>query len=327
MKTSIGFLSIAHLHAYSYIHVLKQTEDAEVAGIWDHDFERGEKLADQYQVPFYRDREELVKKSDGVVVTSENIYHLELVEVAARYGKPVLCEKPIAVNEEHGKKILSLAHETGIPLMTAFPCRYSPAYQQMKRYVLQGKLGRVLAVCATNRGMCPGGWFTKPELSGGGAMMDHVVHVADLLRDLLESEPISVFAQIGNNLYRQEWEDTAILHVRFANDVFATLDSSWSRPQNYKIWGDVMMNVVGEEGVIEVDLFNQGFEMYRTDPNRYSLVSFGSSLDRNLIGDFLKVVRREKDPPITGFDGLQAARVAFAAYESVRRGAPVEIVE
>ncbi|MCH8275685.1 MAG: Gfo/Idh/MocA family oxidoreductase [Armatimonadetes bacterium] len=325
MAVRIGVLSVAHMHSHGYAHGLNAHPEAELAGVWDDDNERGKKFADRYETDFFDDHEALLAQVDGVVITGENKRHAETAEWAANAGKHILCEKPLVTTEQEGERMSEAVEKAGVRLMAAFPCRYSPAFQRLKERVKDGEIGRILAVCATNHGMCPFGWFVETEKSGGGAMMDHTVHVADLLRDLLQSEPVEVYAQTGNKVYNEEWEDTAFLHVRFENGVFTTIDSSWSRPQSYKTWGDVRMNVVGEKGVIELDMFAQAFDRYANGPARHSIASYGSDLDAGLIADFVRVVQTGEEPPITFHDGLQAARIAMAGYRSAGTNEPAPL--
>lgn len=307
-------LSTAHVHAPGYARALANRKDAELVGIFDADAERGKSFASSWNTKRL-DLEEFMSVTEAVVVCSENTKHLEYIELAARAGKPILCEKPLAPTKGHAEQIRAVLRETGVMLMTAFPCPFSPAFQRLQQRVQAGEIGKVLAINATNRGSCPGGWFVDTELSGGGAMIDHVVHVTDLLRRLLGEEPSSVFAQIGNNMYGKEWDDTAHLTIDFPSGVFATLDSSWSRAAGYKTWGDVTLKVIGESGVIEVDLFGQGL-LVLTD--RYRMAGTGSDLDSLMVGEFIDAIREKRDPIISADDGLRASLVAVAGYESVK---------
>ena len=180
------------------------------------------------------------------------------------------------------------------------------------------------AVAATNRGTCPmeAGSSTR-ELSGGGAMIDHVVHVADLLRDLLGGDPARVQAQTGNNLYGRDWEDTAMVTMEWPDGIFATLDASWSRPKGYKTWGDVTMTVVGERGTIELDMFGPAIEVY--GERGYRAAAYGSDLDAAMVDAFVRACLDGAPVPTTMRDGLQAARIALAGYRSVEAGEPVAV--
>jgi predicted dehydrogenase len=313
----VGLVTCAHLHVLSYIHCLKDHPSAKVVGIWDHDPERGQAFAEKQGIPFCESYDALLEQSDAVTIVSENNLHAEHGIKAAKAGKHILCEKPLVTREEDGVAFIEAARANNVRLMTAFPCRFSPAYQSLKSRVRAGEIGALAAVCATNRGSCPGGWFIRKELSGGGAMIDHVVHVADLLQDLLGEEPSSVQAQVGNNIYGQDWEDTAMVTLQYPSGIFATLDSSWSRPKTYRTWGDVTMNVVGESGVIEMDMFGQEIHHYHRGTPTHSVASYGANLDAFMVEEFLSAIREEREPLVTGEDGLKAAKVALAAYASL----------
>ncbi len=313
------------MHAYGYGNALNQIPEAVNVGVWDSDSERSRKFAERFNTQSFDSMDLLLSNVDAVIVTSENVEHARYGIAAAKAGKSVLCEKPLVTSEEDAQSLLDAVSLFGVVLMTAFPCRFSPAFQRLKERCATGEIGAIKAVCATNRGTCPHDWFVDRAKSGGGAMIDHTVHVADLLRDLLQSEVRQVHATTGNRMYGQEWEDTAMLSLTFENGVIATLDSSWSRPSSYKTWGDVTMTVVCESGVIELDMFTQSLDAYRNESMRHGMVGWGSDLDLLLTRAFVQSVGNRSEPPVTGQDGWKAAQVALAGYESVRSGQPVSL--
>ena len=315
----VGILSVAHLHAGSYVHGLKLHSEATLVGIHhsDRDF------ADRVGADFFENSADLISQVDAVVICAENNRHADFVELAAAAGKHILCEKPVAAKQTDFARIRAAVAEAGVQFMTAFPCRVSPAYQRLKARVANGEIGEIRAICATNRGSCPMSWFVQTELSGGGAMIDHVVHVTDLLRDLLQEEPVRVQAQIGNRIYDQEWEDTAMVTMDFPSGIFATLDSSWSRPGSYKTWGDVMLTVTGTLGVIELDMFGAGLDVFRTGGTSHTVAGYGSDLDALMIDAFVQACLGRMSVPVTLEDGIRAAEVALAGYDSVKSGSAV----
>lgn len=326
MAFRLGVLSAAHVHAPSYAACCNALPTAELVGVWDDSPERGQSFASRFETQFFGELDALLDRCDGVVIASENVKHAELVEAAAAQGKHVICEKPLAVNEDQARRLLGSTRAAGVTLMTAFPCPFSPAFQTAARRVASGEIGELLALCTTNRGTCPFGWFVQPELSGGGAMIDHTVHVADLLQRVIGSVPETVYARTGHNMYGQEWEDTAMLSLRYPGGVFATLDSSWSRPSSYKTWGDVTMNFVGSKGTIEIDLFAQSVEVYRDGKPTHTLAGFGANLDLLMVSEFVNACLEGRPPLVTGEDGWNAARVAIAGYQSLETGEPVALV-
>ena len=312
MPHKIGILSIAHMHAFGYAHGLSGNPVANLVGVWDDDADRGRAFAEKFRVEFYPNREDLLAACDAVIITSENRKHVENAEAAAAAGRPILCEKPLVTTLEEAERMREIAKR--VTVMTAFPCRFSPAYQRLKARVAAGDIGRVLAIDATNHGSCPFGWFVEEDKSGGGAMMDHTVHVADLLRDLLGEDPSTVYAQTSNRIFGQSWDDTAMLHLTYPSGVFACIDASWSRPGSYKTWGDVKMAVTGEKGVIELDMFSQSFDHFPKD-GRHGLSGYGSDLDTLLVASFIQVLDGG-EPLVTVEDGISAALIALRGYES-----------
>lgn len=327
MPVRFGFLSTAHMHCWGYANGMKHNPRAELVGVWDPDRARGEKFAESFGIRVFDTPDEVCEAVDAVAITAENKRHAEYGAIAARHGKHMICEKPLVTSKEEWELLSGAASRAGVKIMTAFPCRYSPAFLRLVQRVKAGDIGKINAICATNRGSCPFGWFTETEKSGGGSLIDHVVHVADLLWVLLDEAPVKVQAQVGNNMYGQSWEDTAMLTLEYADGKFVTLDSSWSRPKSYKTWGDVTMNVVGEQGVIELDMFNQAVDVFTNTDMRHGLAGYGSDLDAGLVDDFLNCIENDTPPAISGEDGWRAVQVALAGYESVRRGGEAVAVE
>lgn len=308
-------MSVAHVHAYGLAHSVGACRDAALGGVWDDDTTRGEKAAADLATSFHADLTEFFQEVDAVVVCSENTKHADHVEAAAAAGKAILCEKPVAVTREHAERIDRAVTRAGVPFMTAFPCPYSPAFEQYMARIHDGAIGQVVGFNTTNQGTCPFGWFVEPELSGGGALVDHVVHVLDLLRRLTKSEPVWVQAFAGNGMYGQAWDDIAMVTVGFGDGTFASIDSSWSKV-GYKTWGNVKLKAVGTGGTAEADLFGQGPDLFVEGRHRH--LGGGSDLNLLMVQDFVDSVTQGRPPRATLRDGLAATAVVVAATESVR---------
>ncbi len=324
----IGILSAAHMHAVSYAQSLAAHPDVTFIGIADPDEARGRALAGSVGTAYFAAAEALLETGlDGVVVTSENVHHRALTELSAASGvRAVLCEKPLATTTEDARAMIAACAAQNVSLATAFPCRYSPAFRRLREQVLAGAIGDVLAIRGTNRGRAPSGWFTDLSLSGGGAVIDHTVHVADLNRVLLGREATDVYAEISNGFAHGDFDDTGFLTIGYEGGVFATLDTSWSRPKTYPTWGDVTMQVVGTGGVLEMDMFGQSLIHYDDRAGQVTWPYWGSGTDEGLVADFVRLASGEDAPDLaTGEDGLRALEVALAAYRSADAGQPVSI--
>ena len=324
----IGLLSFAHMHARGYATCLRQMPGVEISGIFDEDSERGQKMATQFDTPFFDSAQALLDLGlDGVIICSENAKHRPLVELAAGQTPNILCEKPIASTQADGQAIIDVCATHNTRLQLAFPVRFSPPVQRLKQNLDDNLLGEVSSAKCTNHGSMPGGWFIDQQLAGGGAVIDHTVHVIDLLRWFWNTEVTEVYAEIGDSLIHPDLgiDDSGILSFTLANGVYGTLDTSWSRPSSYPTWGDVKIELLGENGLLQVDAFNQNIAVSSNAAGKTHWHHWGSNADMGLMQDFVGMIREDREPSITGLDGLRALEVALAAYESARTGRVIKI--
>jgi len=324
----VGLMSAAHVHFDGYASLLKERRDVEVVGITDEDAERGQAAAARYGWPWVPDPEALVSKATALVITAENVRHRHYGELAARAGRAILCEKPLATTLADATALVAAAREGGARLFTALPVRGVPAVGRLRHLVASGRLGTVLAMAGTNHGQLPPGWFLQPDLSGGGALMDHVSHVADIMRWVLNDEVGTVYAQATNRLYDQAVEDCALVHMTFKRTgVVATLDPSWSRPPSFPSWGDVYLEVVGTAGVAQLDPWADHLDWYPAEPAAHRVRGYGPDMDALMVSRFLTAARGGPVAPelATGEDGCAVTAITVAAYESLRSGQPAAV--
>ena len=328
MTIKIAMSSFAHMHAHSYAACLKQIPGVELAGIADDNLARGQEVATQLGAHFFSNVESLLdEKPDGVIVCAENAKHRHLVELAAPAVPYILCEKPIATTLADAQAMIDVCAAHSARLQIAFPVRFSPPVQRLKTILDKGALGRIYSVKTTNHGSMPGGWFVDQALSGSGAVMDHTVHVIDLLRWFWNTEITEVYAEVGRDLLHPGLgiDDAGILSFKLGTGAYGTLDTSWSRPKSYPTWGDVKLEVLGERGIVRVDAFNQNLAVYSDQTGTGQWAGWGSNIDLGLIRDFVDMIATGREPFITGYDGLKALEVALAAYRSAECGEPVSL--
>ncbi len=329
MVIRLGMISFAHLHAYSYAACLQQFSDkVEVAGVFDDDPQRGKEAAQQFGAPFMESCDALLNQDiQGVVICTENVKHQQYAELAAQAGKHILCEKPISVSVANALSMIKTCEDNKVQLMIAFPCRYSAPLFRVRNIIREGKLGKILAMKGTNRGTMPGGWFINKDMAGGGAVMDHTVHVVDAWRWMLDKDPVSVYAESGQLFYEDiNIDDSGLLSLEFEGGTFATLDTSWSRPnQSFPTWGDVTMEIIGEKGSLNVDAFKQRINVYNNDAVQAEWASWADDLNTGMLRAFLNVIANHEPSPITGHDGLKAMETALGAYKSLETKAPVAL--
>lgn len=301
-KLKVGMISFAHGHAHSYLDSLRAISQVEVTGIADDNHRRVEKVIAKYELPYYEHYQDLLATDlDAVVICSENVHHAEITIAAAKAGKHVLCEKPLGVSLSEMEAMIAACKENGVQLMTAFPCRYLASVVKAKEAIEQGEIGEIVAIKGTNRGSLPSGWFLQSELSGGGALLDHTVHVMDLMNWMTQSEVKEVYAYAAT-LFNEELaiDDAGMIHVKFANGVVGVLDTSWSRNAAFPTWGDVTMTIVGTKGTLSLDAFAQKNELYSLDNGKGQWNFWGDSMDAYLVKAFVQALLNGEQVPITG---------------------------
>jgi predicted dehydrogenase len=303
----------------------------ELAGVVDDDPMRGQTLAAQNNARYLHAYEDLLaEKPDGVIICTENNRHREMVEMAASHGINVLCEKPLATTLEDARAIVDACDRAGVLLMTAFPMRFSAPLLEIKARLDNGDFGDVYCFNATNQGELPAkhrAWFVDPVLAGGGAIIDHTVHLVDIMRWFTGSEVKNVYAKSNRIFHADEVqvETGALEMLTFDNHMFATIDASWSRPPYWPTWGGLTFEMVTQRGAVLVDAFRQNLNVYRHEWQGSRWIPWGSDSNQAMVQEFAAAIRENRTPRVTGMDGLRAVEVTLAAYESDRTGQAVEM--
>lgn len=322
----IAILSFAHTHALSYVHALQSTPGIELIATdpdgasAPDDAPRGAELAAALGVRYVDSYDQaLAWKPDAVIVTAENARHRDLVIRAANAGAHVLCEKPLATTVEDAIAMRDACERAGVTLMVAYPVRFSPLFRDALAQIRSGRLGRVLGVTGINNGKLPQdrAWFTDESLSGGGALVDHVVHCADLLDELLGERAASVRAVSNRILHAQREvsvETGGLVTVQYPSGTVATIDCSWSWPMSSPTWGGVTLQIVAERGTITVSPFAKGVSGH--DVNGETWTPVGADLDSLLLEEFLAAIREGRTTQPDGDVGVRTVEIVRAAQAS-----------
>jgi len=327
VSLDVGVLSAAHVHTDGYAAELSRRTDLSFVGVTDGDERRGTTCADRHGTEYVADPDELLGRIDAGVICAPNADHRAWIERAAAAGVHVLCEKPLAPTLEAARAIVELWRESEVNVGVAMPLRFSEAATRAKRALEDGEIGRIGAISGTNRGKMPGGWFVDPEEAGGGAVMDHTVHIVDLVEHLTGRTVSEVYAEIDTRFHEIPVEDVNVLSMSLSDGTPFLLDGSWSKPESWHTWGDATVEFVGSEGALAVDTTDQSVaHTVASGPEAgVHTVSHATDTSAALIADFVASVREDRDPMTTPEEGVRAVAVVEAAYESAERGEPVAV--
>jgi predicted dehydrogenase len=193
-------------------------------------------FATQYGAPVrYASVDELARDADvdAVIIAWPNALHAPVAEAMMRAGKHVLVEKPMAMNEAEARSMAAVARDTQRQLMVGHMWRFDREAQALREVVASGALGEIVKTKGygihTHWG--PEGWFTQPELAGGGALIDMGVHAIDTVRYLLgDPEPVRVFARLGTRFGDYQVDDDGILLIEWSTGTTSLIESGWWHP-------------------------------------------------------------------------------------------------
>jgi predicted dehydrogenase len=332
VPVNVAIVGCAHRpHAWSYARALSTSESARLVAVYDEDPHLGHSVADDFAAEWTNDLQGLLASGgvDAVVVCSATARHRRHVELAAGAGCHVLCEKPIATTVEDGQAMVATCREAGVQLHVAFVSRFLPHVRAVKAALDAGTLGDVLGIRAGNRGRPPlpphyPDWITHPEESGGGALIDHSVHLTDLVRHLTGHEVRLVAAETGSLLWESGVEDCALLSLVLDNGGVAALDPSWSVPVNNPWDYDFFLHLVGTSGSVDLDDLSESVQLVGPRAgDGLRLAGFADDPDVSMIDVFCASVREgmPREPSASGEDGLRALEIALAGYASAESGA------
>jgi predicted dehydrogenase len=324
---NVAIVGCAHRpHAWSYARALSTTASARLVAVFDEDPALGHSGADDFAAPWTDDLDALVGSEDldAVIVCSPTSQHRRHVEAAAGAGRHVLCEKPLATTLEDGRAMVDACRDAGVQLQTAFVSRFLPHVRTAKEALDSGSLGEVVGLRAGNRGRPPlpphyPEWITSYEQAGGGALIDHSVHLTDLVRHLTGREVTRVAAETGTLLWDAAVEDCVLVSLVLDNGAVAGLDPSWSVPANNPWDYDFFLRLVGTTGSIDLDDLSESVNVVSdTMTSGLRLAGFADDPDLAMVESFCTSVRagRLAEPSASGEDGLRALEVALAGYTS-----------
>lgn len=324
----VGIIGCAHMQAETSYLMLKKM-GVEVTGIFDRNPIRGAAFAKEHDLPFFPSLEKILKTDmDTALICSENSLHYDYTLACAYHKMHVIVEKPLALKSEDAKRMILACQENGVKLFVAHPVRYAQTMIELKERFDAGELGEILAIVATNHGKNPGGWFLDKEFSGGGALLDHMVHLIDLSKWIFNFEIESIYARTNCHNY-EDVEDSALLHLHFTNGVFMSLDTSWNRPDNYPVWGDATLKIITEKGTVYADGFGRRSNIYLNDSKKLDRPSdielkrttamshfYEKSMTLSMLEDFRRSIDEDLPITISGIDGLYPVEIAELAYQS-----------
>jgi predicted dehydrogenase len=321
----IGVGTIGKHHLRSYMSNPK----ADVIAIADINEEVGKTVAADSGVKFLEDYRDLLRLAEveAVSVCTPPFNHASITCQAAKAGKHVLCEKPMAMNAQEAESMVKACQKAKVKLgICSSRSRFNVAVENAREYVQSGKLGKIYYVRASSfrrRGR-PGldifkesKWFLDSSKAGGGALMDTGCYDLDAILYILGSpRPLAVnamtFRGVGNRpkldvIY--DVEEHSSLMVRFQYGPMATVETAWAANMDK---GDGII-LFGTKGGLKLDPFT----FYAEQEKKQVAITFDlPPPSSDFVDDFLTACLENRSPKTPGEDGLKVMQIISMAYLS-----------
>jgi predicted dehydrogenase len=301
------------------------SKDCVAVALQRRDQEKARENAKEFNIPYYfATTEELCRcpEVDVVLVTTPNSLHHSDVLTAIRAGKHVLCEKPMAMCACEAEEMVATAKGDGVLLGIAQCFRFGAGVRRFRERVQSGEIGKPLYARSDFSFMGLDSkriWLNDASLAGGGPIADIGVHCIDVLRFVLQDDPLKVCAFVQHDADSGTVECSAALNMQFRNGTFGAVNVSYRAPYN------TLLEVMGSEGTLRAD---HGLTV--DHPITIDLIREGKVVDREPVSNatayedqvdaFSAWVRGNAEFPATGEDGLKNQRILDAAYRSAKSG-------
>jgi 1,5-anhydro-D-fructose reductase (1,5-anhydro-D-mannitol-forming) len=300
--------------------------DSMVAAVASGDPTRGREFASALGIPkAHHAVEELLADPDVdvVYICTTNERHEPQTLAAARAGKHVMCEKPLALTVQGARAMVAACDAAGVVMGTNHHLRNAAAHRTMRDLVASGAIGQPLAARVFHGVFLPPhlqGWRIDRPAAGGGVILDITVHDADTLRFVLGDEVEAVTAMTASQgMARDGLADAVMGVMRFRGGTLAQFHDAFTVRH-----AGTGFEILGTEGsLLGKDIMTQrpiGTLTLRRNGDEEAIPITHENLYERSVRMFNAAVRGEGVPAATGEDGVRSLAVALAAQESAATG-------
>lgn len=265
---------------------------------------------------------------DAVIVVTPTKFHHDIVIEAARAGKHILCEKPMAMNREECQGMIDAAQENKVKLQIGFMRRFDANFRRAKEIADSGEIGEVVSVKSLTRGpSTPQEWMYDIRKSNG-PLAEVNSHDIDTLRWFTGSEAASLYAMAGNyrcKAVREQYPDfydTVLMNVRMKNGMMGNIDGAQGVQYGY----DARVDILGTNGSLHIGGLMGGTTLTYTKDHRMSadvIRSWTNLFYEAYVNEdigFIGAIREDREPAVSGLDGMMAVDIVRAGNESIQKG-------
>ncbi len=314
-KLNVGVIGTGHLGNF-HTKLLKEITEVNLVGVNDISMKAGEEVSEKYDIPFFKNLDELLQKVDAVFIVATTSSHYKLVKKALENNVHVFVEKPITSTIDEAKEVVELAKNKNLKFQVGHIERFNPALLSLEKYNMNPKFVQTDRLAQFN-----------PRGTDVAVVLDLMIHDIDIILSLVKSDVKNVSASgvavVSDNI------DIANARIEFDNGAVANVTASIISQKKMR-----KMRMFQKEAYISVDFDSGVSEVFRlissSEKNVEHFLTFGemgvgenkksvvyeqpevkqvNALKHELCL-FVEAVQNDTTPVVSGEDGLKALQVA-----------------
>lgn len=320
-----GFMGANHAKVWS------QLPNTELIAIADLDEIVGKPLAGTLGADYHKDMTDLLARNDidAVSIVTPDRHHVDPATAAARAGKHILLEKPMAHDAAAARAIAKVVEETGVRLMIAHVLRFDPRYVQLHAAAAPEKLGEPIHLRAKRNTIRS----LASRLGESSSILFYLgVHDIDMMQWVARSPITRVYGQKVQKLSNGN-EDALYAVVNFENGAIGTLDYSWAWPDGLPSGYHAAFEVIGTRNAALLDVRDQGFHVISAEGPTAADTHLWPEINGKITGDLRDELLHFAEAVLAGEPFVQDYREAEAAiqvidalFASIGQGKPIDVI-
>ena len=326
-KLGIALVGLGSYSSDQLAPALEETQHCYLAGIVTGTPEKEDKWKKKYDIKdgnvYNYTNFDSIKDNpdiDIVYVVLPNAMHKEYVIRAARAGKHVICEKPMAITVEDCDAMINACKEAGKMLSIGYRLHFEPHNQEMMRLGREKPFGKITSMVAEDGLNNVKGWRLDKELAGGGPLMDVGIYCVQGVRYTTGLEPVSVTATEGPKKDKEKFaevEESLTWEMEMSDGTIARCKTSYSESLH-------TLRAEAENGWFELDpAYDYKGIKGETSEGKMDFPQVNQQARQ--MDDFAQAIKENRATPVPGEMGRQDVRILQAIYESMRTGKKVMI--
>lgn len=332
-KLGVGVLGVGEMGKRHAENLRSLVPEARLVAVADASAERARQVATELEIEHsYSSLEAMLERKDldAVLIATPDTFHAQAVEIAARAGKDILCEKPLALSLADAHAALRAVSAAGRRLQIGFMRRYDPAYRAAMKRVEAGEIGVPVIFKSVGRDKDAPPLAAYRANVNGMVFYNNTIHDFDLARWLVRDEIIEVhaYATVAIRPEVAQYGDVvaSVVNLQYQQGAIGNVESYVQAVYGY----DVRTEIVGSQGSILVGSLEKTPAVFLTSKGGEQILAdhfLARFRDAYLaeVQDFVQSILHDRAPRVSGEDGLKALAIAVAAQNSHRQSKPVRV--